>query len=190
MVISSVGPKPGKERLFEMLLDSQDIAGNDWKRIKEHSYRTGAGKRKPMEIRRARKLGSTTVWRCLRSDVERRSLWLSVFPFASSEDAQLYLPKLLEHVVRPPGSKFVITEKRVVEDTPMTGLPNALVYEEQFTGPDGLGLSRLVAGTAGEYLFVMNFTGLGQPWPWEDVSPIVASQAERIEATEPKRPTS
>jgi hypothetical protein len=179
--VGTLGPKPGQDRSLAMLLESTDLPSDDWRVANQRTNRVGAGKAKTDEIRRAKKDGGITAWRCLRSDSARRSLSCSVTPFASPSDAQSSLPDLTSRLVRKPFSKLNVYGQRLIEGEEVPGLSGTMVYEEQFTGPDGHGGTRIVAGAIGKVLFALDFSSLGDLWPWDDVVSMAAAQRDKIQ---------
>jgi hypothetical protein len=183
LFIGTLGRKPGQDRLLAMLLQSSDLPRGDWRVANQRTHRTGAGRASTNEVRRARKEKSITAWRCIMSDSARRSLSSSVTPYATSSDAESSLRQLIPRLIRKPFSKLNISGERIVDGREVPGLPDALIYEEQTAGPNGPGGTRIVAGTIEKILFVMDFSSLGELWPWDEVTSITALQVAKIQST-------
>jgi hypothetical protein len=179
--MATIRPKPGKDRLLAMLLESTDLRDFDLHMTIERTYRTGAGRRSTVEISRARHEKSVTAWRSFASEIQHRSLLCSVIPFASSSDALSSRSNAIAGIVRKPFSKLEVTAQGIVEGE---GIPNPsrlLLYEEKTIGPNGPGGSRIIAGTFGHIVFVITFSALGELWSWDAVTSIAGLQLEKIQ---------
>jgi hypothetical protein len=83
-------------------------------------------------------------------------------------------------MIRRPQSKLTVNDQRTIEGRSVAGTTADVFYEERFTGPQGPGGTRLIAGAVDEMVFVMDFSSLGDLWPWDDVSSLATLEVEKI----------
>jgi hypothetical protein len=180
-VAAQVGSHPLKGPLFAMLLERTDLPDGDWKVDYERAFETGAGTSSTDEIRRAREEESITVVRRLKSDATNRTIVLHLVPFASHEDARLYLPKSVERMLRKPFSRAVVTQEGFVELHELSAIPDVMAYEIQRSGPNGEGGERLIVRVIDELLLTMDFVAAGDLWSWDEVLSIASFQTHKIQ---------
>jgi hypothetical protein len=180
IAIAIKAPQPGKDHMFAMLCEPSDLPSADWEKVNEYTHRTGAGRRRTDEVRRARQKGSIHAWRCLRSEELQRSVWFAITPYASPADAEASLPKFPDGLLRRPFSSVEVTDQHMVHDRTIDALPDAIIFEESSIGARGPAVTRIVAGTVSNVVVVMTFSANGGQWPWEDVMSISVTQVHRI----------
>jgi hypothetical protein len=180
--IGSLGYLPDREKTLQMLLQKPDLPANhEWRLVYESSHRTGAGAVHNSDaLRRARKAKGVGADRRFQIADRSLSIMSSVSTFASEEDAKSRLPSLTSNFVRKPLTTFSVVHAQTLSDHEISALPEPLVYEESFTGPNGPGTMRFVAGTVDRILLVLWCSATGQMWDWSDVNTLVAKQVDRI----------
>lgn len=178
IMIGSVGPKPGHRYLQGILPGSEDLPQGGWEVTRERAYRTRSGGASKDETPRSRK--HVTALRGFKNKTLNRTLWCSVSSFASAADAESFLPGLIPRMVRRPGSKLEITGKRTIDRPKVPGTSGSVFYEERFSGPDGPGGTRLIGGAVGQIVFVIDFSGIGDSWPWDEALSIATAEVEKI----------
>jgi hypothetical protein len=178
-----IGPKPGKERIEAMMLSPEDLPeAASWKIHRSNSMRAGARILGSARARRTRRAGSISGYRSFADFGTKRQLWVQITPFACSSDAEYAAPTTLKRMILSSGSKTL----RVIEDwhldpkIEVVGLSNVQAWECQHEGPSGRGLERLLAGSVGEVLIVINLTQYGQMKPWDYLTGLAAVQAEKV----------
>ena len=178
----SLGYLPGRDLVLGMLLEASDLpADHEWRVVYESSHRTGAGAlRKQDAFRRAREAHGLGASRRFQDEDRMRSIMSSVSTFANKEDAASRLPFLTDNFVRKPLSRFSIVEAHTLAEHEITAVPIPLVYEESFTGPNGPGTTRFVAGTVGRVLLVLWCSATGEAWDWSVMNTLVERQVDRM----------
>src|ERR1700682_5451016 len=86
--IAGFGRQPNKSFSLSMILESDELPGNNWKLKVQQTLRAHAFKDKVPEILRLKELGITTARRLFRNDFESRSVMIEITPFANVEDAE------------------------------------------------------------------------------------------------------
>jgi hypothetical protein len=166
----------------ELLLEANDLPGNDWKVIGKRTWRTGTKGSKGEASQRARQAGSFTAWRQLEQTVPaRRSIWLEVIPYVSADDAISVVPSLRAGMLPNPHAEVKVIEEREINDQQINGVTNQLVFEQLASGRKGSSVGRYVIASVENTVFVMGCSCYGDYWPWSDVTSIAALQSERIQ---------
>jgi hypothetical protein len=178
--MATIGPKPNQERVVSMLLSLVDLPGSGWTMVNEYTARTFTTRKAGEVGRRLHEVRSITAWRCFDTGVPRRSVQISLTPYASPEDARSSLSSVLGLVGRKPLTHATITEARIVEGMDVLGVDEVLAYEEHFVNRQGSGVSRVVAGTIEEIRFMIGLAALDDEWSWGDMTSIASTQVEKI----------
>ena len=163
-----------------MLLETTDLADGPWLARQQRTFRTGAGQPQTDETRRARKNGSITAMRTFRHATDRRTLTCSVIPFAAPSDAQAYVPKIPNRMMRIPFSKFKSYGTCVFPAGEVSAMAEGLAYEERFAGPKDSGCFRLLAGTVDEIVFTVQGAAVDGHWEWDELERAAASQVQKV----------
>jgi hypothetical protein len=168
-------------RSLAMLPAASDLPGDGWTLLDEATWRTGRlGKATEWGIR-ARALGSVTAIRSFEQKTEsRRGLWAEVMPLASEDDAAEALNDLPNRFVRNPRSKVTFTTEHQASGVMVPGTASTWAYERNGTSAAGDSAERIVAGTVGRIQFVVDVSGLGEAWPWDEVVSIAGDLVHRI----------
>lgn len=179
VVISTIGPKPGKAAVLSRLISVEDLDNSGFRVLKERTYRTGPGRSATPEIKRARASGSVTAIRYFRSAIAGRTVWVSITPFASNEDAETYLPSLYDHLLRLPFGRYKTLEVQRIDPLEFNVQPT-VAYQERYEGPRGPGVSRMIGGVAGLYEYVLYFSTTTEEWSWEEILDISSVQRRKL----------
>jgi hypothetical protein len=182
VVLAQGGVNSAKDRLGPLLLDTSDLPDDGWSVSDERAYRTGAGRTPTEQIRRARKMGSVTVIRRLKSDSSSRMLSLALIPLASEADAVDSVRDSITRAIRKPFSDIEETSEGFVEGPIVPMLPNAMLYELRYVKPELGGGERIVAGVIDHFVIQLNFRDPRAMWPWSDVAAISTLQVDKLQA--------
>ena len=189
MFLGSLGKQPGRESVLSMLIDSNEFPSADWVMTHERTFRTGAGRNMTDQLTHAREAGSITARRGFSNGGHKRTVTTSVVPYVSALDARAMVPKTVDQLIRKPFSRMKSTRSNVVENAKTDRVQADLVYEEQFQSRQRSVGMKLLAGSVGEIVWILNFAALEDWWTWDELEPIAASQVRRIERFRSDQPS-
>lgn len=167
------------------LLDLVDLPGTGATFSGERAWRFGGDEDSSAPARRAREAGSIAAVRHFKVDHPQRFLWNQIVPYGSISDARAEVFTVINTTVRNPFSRMEYGEQVEVPDFHIAGVVDVVAYEMSFNWSKGPGVCRTVIGAVDEILFYMNFTQIGDPWPWDQVTSITATQVSKITSLPP-----
>ncbi len=180
--LAQFGNRAQRKRAREMLVESSELPGGEWKVVGDHRWRTGTRDEEGEAIQRAMEVGSFGSWRSFGrvSPLPTRGLWVQLCQLATEDDAKSLANAPKRRMALNKRSTNQVTEQRLIIDQELTGIPNAWVYEQLTIGPNGPGATRMVSGNVEQIYFMICASETGGSWSWSDVATIVTLQSEKI----------
>ena len=166
-----------------MSLDLPDLPGGAWVLKSQMSWRSGyvVPNWKSDVARRSRGTGGFIVWRSFRQTDSPLTLWAQVGPYATREDADDAVPRLLLMGQRNPRFAGTVADEKVIEDFHIPDVGITHVVDRSATGSSkGPSNSKYVMGSVDHIIFMIAFSAYGDGWPWSDVSLISSLQVNKI----------
>ncbi len=111
-----------------------------------------------------------------------KSLWAEVIPYGTRSDAEMLLPTVLDRLGRNPRALVHIAEQTLLSDVRVPGVQNVLAVDRRTEGLERPTADRILAGTVGRYLFVVDCQGYADRWTWEEVVLVASRQAAKLGA--------
>jgi hypothetical protein len=184
-VKATLGSKPGAEAVLEVLLSAGDLPDGPWTQQDERTWRTGEASSDTAWASRAREIDSITAWRSFEDRDVSQWLWCQLTPLASPDDAALALLDLPSRMLANLRADIEVIGGTDVAPPAVPGAGRIWAHEQTTAGPRGGGMVRYLAGTVGEYLFVVCASGAPDGLSWSTVAEVAHAQSARI----PRRPT-
>lgn len=164
------------------IITAEEIPFGNWILWFETSFRTPTHGFDSPEERRARSLGSVIGRRGFKNVSDERQIEIVVTPYASQADARASLTNLPNRIFKVPLRREQETQRRTVNDAPVSGLDDALLYEIQVQASNNLYLIRLVGRVIGHQCVVMMFRAQEESWSWSDIANVANVQAQKVRA--------
>jgi hypothetical protein len=179
--VAQLGRKAGARDRLACLLRLEDLPGAGWRVLDERTWRTGvAGPATPWGGR-ARAAGSVTAWRSFQDATGRRWVWVQVMPLVSAQDALEALGGIGDRLLGNARATVKLVREHDVEVAPFAGASAVWAHEQHTAGPDGEGVSLLLAGVVAVSVVVVCASG-SPAWDWGAVSELAARQADHLAA--------
>ena len=165
---------------MRMLPDASDLVSEGWKRVDERSWRTGRTGTPSEWGLRARELKSITAWRSFEQKAASKWLWTEVVPLSSADDAGLALRDVPIGFLKNLRAEVTLTDEHTVDGVTVPGSQATWAYEQETSGPRGLGMARYLGGTVGPILFLVAGSGLAEAWTWDDLVSVAETLVLKI----------
>jgi hypothetical protein len=164
-----------------LLLNINDIPSEMFDTKQNLSFLTGAEDQTNDEvIRRAREMGSITVWRKMRNERSRRALWVELIPFANRDDAEAAVNAVMSDLRGMPLAPSMENRKVNLDGTIIEGVTHFVAIEQRPTDPTERIGALILTGAQGNLQFALGFESRAQMWSWEEAIPIVELQLQKI----------
>jgi hypothetical protein len=182
MKVASWVPRRRKWIQRSMLLNIKDVPTEKFESRENRSFRTGSGDKTDDEIvKRAREIGSLTVWRMMRSSRSSRSLWVQLIPFATPADAEITLTNILSGLRGTPLAPRMQSRMVTLDNVSFEEASTYVAIEQNSVKPEGGIRELILAGVVDSYEFGMGFGSAGEEhWTWEEAIPLVRLQIQKI----------
>jgi hypothetical protein len=189
LATARIGRKSTKRRSQSMLLDREEIPGENWALWRQRSWRPGMFDYSPS--RHAFQAGTFVSMRTFveaeisaRTFEERaqvRRVMVQVIPTASVADAETMMPDLGRRLEGESDSRTL--GFRTIHNQEVAGVPNAWTFEKEYRAMKGTAITRYVAGHVGRVIFVVAGQGYVDPWTWAELTSLGVLQKEKVERT-------
>ncbi len=184
VAVAMHGSQPNKERSVGLLLDPDEVPGGEWYTDLQQDMVAHAFNKGDPEILRAKSIQSTASRRLLKTNANRRSIFIEVGPFANSDDAMAWAASADDRTRRSMSGLMNLQEFALINDIELKEPGIARIFQYSSPYPEGLRISIAVSASVATVFLKVTCTDFGQPWPLEDVLEIVRAQMEKIRARE------
>ena len=184
-VLAQLVTTPAARDGLARLLDGPDLEDaaadpQQWRRLDQRTWRTGAvADAQPWQVA-ARAAGSVTAWRSLAAG-RHRWLWLQWSPMATPADARAALAAADDPALElnNPRARVEREGRQALEPAPqVAGADRVTAIEEHTTGPDPVRTLRVTAGR-----HVVLLCASGQGWSWPALVALAELQLPRLPTT-------
>lgn len=177
--LAQLGAKPGGAESLSSLVGPDDLPGTGWKVTDKRTWRTGTQGSDDMWAQRAVEANSVTAWRSFRQS--DRWLWAQLVPLANPEDAELALQAAPARMLANLRARVRVESESDVDGIAVPGAGATWAYEQHTTDHPLAGVTRMLAWTVGDRLFVLAGSGVPE-WTWDDLLVVASRQSERAKA--------
>jgi hypothetical protein len=167
-----------------MLLDVDDLPGDNWILVRSKSWRTGVVGPRIERARRARAIRSISVERKFGSLDESQTISLGVYPYASIPDALDAVAHSREALMPYKPLKTKVISEHVVEDLSPSGVDSSWAMEQRIGGATP-GVRRVARGSIGRFVVGIASFAPGHGWAWSELAQVLAAQGEKVRRCSP-----
>ena len=178
---AQLAPRPGASQALARVITVGDLPGGGWSVLDERTWRTGMSGPATPWGRRAREARSVTAWRSFGCASAKRSCWVQVVPLASEADALSALDGAGDRGLRNLRARVRLVREHDVDIEAFPGAAKVWAHEQHTTGPDGNGVSMMLAAACGTYMIVVSVAGVPE-WTWDELVSVAARQAALLGA--------